>query len=316
MEQAALERETGRLFEKLWAPYGEQQFRESVELFRRRLDRMGFDTGFFAGKTVLDAGCGGGRNTVAMACLGAERAIGIDIGADGIADARLRAKGLENARFDVASILDIPFAADSFDMVWCAGVLMITADEDRALDELTRVLRPGGFLYLLVYADEGMRWPLINTLRPLVSRIGQTAMLEIMVGSGLRENKRRTFLDDLYCPKLDFYNWPRLRRMLERRGYHEIERWPGHARLDHEHSLAEYRNDLIELQHVFQYGAMHASCDREIFGWGAQAIGAVIAAVRGFEDNVTHGRIEVREAMDCVIGQGHHRVLAQKGGSA
>ena len=313
MNREVLERRTGSLFERLWSPYDEEQFRESTALFRRRLDRIGFDVGYFKGKRVLDAGCGGGRNTIAMACLGAAEANGIDIGAAGIEDAKRRAADLDNVRFQVASILDIPFEDASMDLVWCAGVLMITADEDRALDELTRVLKPGGNLYLLVYADEGMRWPLINTLRPLAQVIGHDRMLAAMRGSRIGPSKERTFLDDLYCPKLDFYNWPRLQRMLEKRGYEAITRWPDSARYDHEHDLVEYRTDMEALQRIFAHGRTSGDEVGELFGLAHDLVADAVASVRWFETAVEGGRMTLAEAMQCVIGQGHHRVLATRG---
>lgn len=316
MNRLALEEKTGAIFGRLWSPYDEDRYRESIALFRRRLDRVGFNTGFFRGKRVLDAGCGGGRNTVAMAGLGAAEAIGIDIGMAGIVDARDRARGIENARFEVGSILDLPFETSSFDLVWCAGVLMITADENRALDELTRVLAPGGQLYLLVYADEGMRWPLIEALRPLAASIGHDRMLTTMQAAGTTANKQRTFLDDLYCPKLDFYNWPRLHDMLERRGYRDIERWPRSARLDHEHNLAEYRDDLAALRDILAFGHRTDADFAALFGYGHDMVDAAIAAVRWFESAVAQGRMTEDAAMDTVIGQGHHRVLARLGDSA
>lgn len=316
MNRERLESRTSAIFERLWSPYDEDRFRESVALFSRRLEAVGFDTGFFQGKRVLDAGCGGGRNTIAMAGLGAAEAVGIDIGAAGIEDARRRARGMGNARFEVASILDIPLESDSFDLVWCAGVLMITADENAALDELTRVLKPGGRLYLLVYADGGLRWPLINALRPIAAAIGHDRMLEVMEAAGTSASKQRTFLDDLYCPKLDFYNWPRLRRMLEQRGYADIDRWPRAARLDHEHGLAEYRNDMDELRKVFVHGRGRDTARASLFQCGEDLVTAAIGTVRWFENAATSGRMPVDQAMDTVIGQGHHRVLARLGDNA
>lgn len=314
MSPEVLERETGQLFEKLWAPYDQDSFDESVRLFTRRLDAVGFDSGFFYGKRVLDAGCGGGRNTIAMARLGAAEAQGVDVGLEGILNARERARGLDNAHFRQASILDLPFEAERFDLVWCAGVLMITDDEERALDELTRVLKPGGLLYLLVYADEGMRWPLINTLRPIARRIGQPAIKAAMDGCAMPANKQRTFLDDLFCPKLDFYNWPRLRRMLDKRGYLEMERWGNEARLDHEQSLAAYREDLEQLRAMFAHGAAASDGLAVLYRQGETLTDAVIGTIRWFEQEVAAGRSTEAEAMGTVIGQGHHRVLARKAG--
>jgi ubiquinone/menaquinone biosynthesis C-methylase UbiE len=312
MPRAALEHATGRLFESLWAPYDQKPFDDSVELFTRRLDLIDFDRNFFLGKTVLDAGCGGGRNAIAMARLGAADAQGIDIGLEGILNARERAAGMDNVHFQPASILDIPFEDAHFDLVWCAGVLMITDDEDRALDELTRVLKPGGLLYLLVYADEGMRWPLINTLRPIARQLGQDAVKQTMNESRMPANKQRTFLDDLFCPKLDFYNWDRLRRMLEKRGYQRIERWGAQARLDHEHGLSDYREDLEHLAAMFARGAGDGRELADLYAQGCTMVRAVIDTIRWFESQVAERRIGEAEAMQIVIGQGHHRVLAVK----
>ena len=217
-DRVALEQATGTLFGDLWGPYNTKLFEESVELFFRRLDLAGLPRERFRGARCLDAGCGGGRNSIAMARLGASRVTGIDLGVQGLEDARRRAADLSNVEFQHASILDIPFPDATFDVVWCAGVLMITADEERALDELTRVVKPGGNLYLLVYATEGLRWPLIEWLRPFAAQITQPVIERALEAAGLAANKRRTFLDDLFCPKLDFYDWPRLQRMLERRG--------------------------------------------------------------------------------------------------
>jgi ubiquinone/menaquinone biosynthesis C-methylase UbiE len=318
MLREKLERDTGKLFEKLWSPYDDKLFEDSVNLFTRRLDLIGFDKSWFEGKTVLDAGCGGGRNTIAMARLGAAEAQGIDLGAAGIENAKQRASrlGLGNINFQQASILDIPFEDGKFDLVWCAGVLMITDDEDRALDELTRVLKPGGTLYLLVYASEGMRWPLIETLRPIAARIGQAEVERAMEASGMPANKRRTFLDDLYCPKLDFYNWDRLRRMLERRGYAKVDRWGPEARLDHEHNLEEYRLDLESLRNMWRAGAADAFAAgelQELFRQGDKLTQATIDTIGWFEQQVAAGRSSESEAMETVIGQGHHRLFATKG---
>ncbi|MGH9458945.1 MAG: class I SAM-dependent methyltransferase, partial [Thermoanaerobaculia bacterium] len=249
--QRTLEKTTGERFGRLWAPYDTALFEDSVGLFSRRLVASGFDTSWFRGKRCLDAGCGGGRNSVAMARLGASEVVGIDVGEEGIRNAQERASGLPNVRFQVGSLLDLPFADASFDLVWCAGVLMHTADEERALDELVRVLRPGGYLYLLVYATGGLRWPLIQWLRPLAAAIGESAVQDAMRDANLPANKRRTFLDDLFTPRIYFYDWVVVERMLRSRGMTRVERWDPETRFDHEESLAAYRGDLEDLLRLF-----------------------------------------------------------------
>jgi SAM-dependent methyltransferase len=48
-----------------------------------------------------------------------------------------------------ASATDLPFADGSFGVIWSYAVLEHVEDPERALDEIRRVLKPGGFLLLL-----------------------------------------------------------------------------------------------------------------------------------------------------------------------
>jgi ubiquinone/menaquinone biosynthesis C-methylase UbiE len=313
-DRASLERNTGQLFGDLWAQYDAKLFEESVDLFDKRLQRARFDANWFKGKICLDAGCGGGRNSIAMARLGAKRVVGIDVGEEGLADAEQRSRDLPNVEFQYGSILDIPFPDETFDMVWCAGVLMITANDERALDELTRVTKTGGYLYLLVYATGGLRWPLIQSLRPLASQIDKPAIDRAIQIAGLSANKRRSFLDDLFCPRLDFFHWHRLERMLKERGFREIQRWNTECRLDHEADLESYRKDLQALLALFIAGENHDFGEhRNLFSAGRSAIEATIDSIRWFEEAVQRKDMPVEAAMNRVIGQGHHRVLAVRG---
>jgi ubiquinone/menaquinone biosynthesis C-methylase UbiE len=313
-DRISLERATGRLFSGLWGQYDTKLFEESVELFVKRLKTAHFDVNWFKGKSCLDAGCGGGRNSIAMARLGAKEVVGIDVGKQGLTDAEQRSHGLANVRFQYGSLLDIPFANETFDLVWCAGVLMITADDEKALTELTRVTKKGGFLYLLVYASGGLRWPLIQLLRPMAAQIGKPAVESAIEIAGLSAAKRRTFLDDLFCPRLDFFHWDRLQRMLEERGFKQIKRWSEECRLDHEADLESYRKDLEALLALFVAGDSENFVEnRDLFAAGRSATEATVHSIRWFEEAVRREKISAEAALEQVIGQGHHRVLAIKG---
>lgn len=316
-DRAAVERATGELFGQLFAGYDDPGFRATVELFERRFRANGFDTGWFQGKTCLDAGCGGGRYSIALSLLGAERVEGVDVADAAIADARRRADqlGRSNVCFQVASLLEIPFPDRSFDFVCCSGVLMITRDPEQAAAELSRVLKPGGILYLLVYATEGMRWPLIQLLRPIAAGIGFEAMDRALSLAGLPFAKKRTYMDDLFCPILDFYSWDRLRALLERHGFDRTQRWE-QGRLDHEESLSAYAEDLEALAALWRAGADAGAPElrrlQPSFEIGARLTSAAAEAVRLAEQEVQRGEVSENEAMRRVIGQGHHRLLAWK----
>lgn len=311
--QHETEQRTGEVFGELWPAYGDKLFEDSIQLFYKRLDAVGFATSWFKGKRVLDAGCGGGRNAIAMAWCGAE-VVGVDLSASGLEDARKRARGLSSISFQETSLLDLPFASADFEMAWCAGVLQHTVDPARVLDELARVLKPGGLLYLLVYATGGMRWPLITLLRPLAAYLGFDLVEAAVEKAGLPANKRRTFLDDLFTPLLDFYTWERLCSMLEARGFVRLERWGRQARFDHEASLDAYRTDLEALLQLFEAGAgLEVGASRQqAFARSAGLVGTVVAHIEDLEAQVDGGGLAEEEAMSLLIGQGHHRVLALK----
>ncbi len=98
---------------------------------------------------VLDAGCGTGQNMARVRDAVTPQVYGFDYAAYGAKFCRER--GLRH--ICVASVNDIPFSADAFDAVMCIDVLECDAvDEDRALRELVRVVRPGGHLILVAPA--------------------------------------------------------------------------------------------------------------------------------------------------------------------
>jgi SAM-dependent methyltransferase len=98
-----------------------------------------------AGKVVLDAGCGVGWGSALLLSAGARRVLGIDIDLGAVADSCRRTP---SGRFAVADLAALPMPSASVDVVVCFEVLEHTADAYRTLDELVRVLRPGGLLFV------------------------------------------------------------------------------------------------------------------------------------------------------------------------
>ncbi len=101
------------------------------------------------GQRLLDVGCGGGWLSVRLAeAVAPGELVGIDFEQSQVDIARETAaeRGLENARFQVADALELPFEEGSFDVVHLGGVLLHVGDAGRALREARRVLRPNGLL--------------------------------------------------------------------------------------------------------------------------------------------------------------------------
>lgn len=104
--------------------------------------------GDWRGKHVLDLGCGGGFMAEALTRRGAQ-VIGVDPSAPAIAIARKHAEdtGL-SITYHVGAGENLPVATASVDMVVCVDVLEHVKDLDAVLDEIRRVLKPGGvFLF-------------------------------------------------------------------------------------------------------------------------------------------------------------------------
>ncbi|MGF1552644.1 MAG: bifunctional 2-polyprenyl-6-hydroxyphenol methylase/3-demethylubiquinol 3-O-methyltransferase UbiG [Paracoccaceae bacterium] len=96
------------------------------------------------GRDALDLGCGGGFLAEALVERGA-RVTGLDPSEGAIESARTHAReaGLD-IRYDVGPGEAMPYADDSFDLVLSVDVLEHVSSLDATLDEVRRVLRPGG----------------------------------------------------------------------------------------------------------------------------------------------------------------------------
>jgi SAM-dependent methyltransferase len=121
------------------------------------VDLLHADTAYPAGSTVLEAGCGVGAQTIALAPRSPEaRFTSIDISADSIAEARRRADraGLTNVEFRQADIFALPFDAESFDHVFACFVLEHLSRPVEALSILHSLIRPGGTI-TVIEGDHG-----------------------------------------------------------------------------------------------------------------------------------------------------------------
>lgn len=98
---------------------------------------------------LVDIGCGPGAQALLWAA-GGHRAIGIDISAPLIEVARQRAAeaGANDARFQVGSATSLELPDASADVVLVSELLEHLPDWQSCVDEATRVLRPGGVIYL------------------------------------------------------------------------------------------------------------------------------------------------------------------------
>ncbi|MCC6283845.1 MAG: methyltransferase domain-containing protein [Phycisphaerales bacterium] len=143
----------GSLYADYWARpdrWGKHSFADPEPLAEQILTTCG-------GGRILDVGCGMGLLARTLLRKGVD-ARGVDVAPAPVEEANRLAPG----RFQVASILDLPFDDGSFDTVVSTDCLEHIREEDvpRALAELARVTRHGAFVRLAVTPDRDRTWHL------------------------------------------------------------------------------------------------------------------------------------------------------------
>lgn len=100
--------------------------------------------------TIMDVGCGNGRNACALAAMGFGRVLANDPVASLVAEAKEKGEGIGGGVEGVeAALPTLPYADGCADVAVCWGVLYVLPNREAvvsALGEVRRVLRPGGYL--------------------------------------------------------------------------------------------------------------------------------------------------------------------------
>lgn len=155
--QATLE----RLFLAAGTPVGSDEFFRQTEATRYRLypylpALVGFDR--WRGCHVLEVGTGMGVDHVRFARAGAYLT-GVDLTPFHleVTAARLRAEGLSSELIR-ADAERLPFLDASFNHVYSCGVLFLVPEIQRAIDEIYRVLRPGGETLVMLYHKTSLHY--------------------------------------------------------------------------------------------------------------------------------------------------------------
>lgn len=185
------------------------------------------DVKLIRGRDCIDVGCGMGRWTKTMQALGARSVLSIDA-----SESAIRSVSRFNDLVMRADLMDLPIQhpelVGGFDFACFWGVAMCTHDPREAFLSAASVVKPGGSMYLMVYAPEGINGrALTNSQRRAFHKLSSvedrlafvTHVYERRWDSGypLRDNLKNRLRNLLRRPKggaigvLDmlqpFYNW-------------------------------------------------------------------------------------------------------------
>lgn len=155
-------------------------YRERRQATLRWVEELGLPTG----ARVLEVGCGAGLTSVALAQRGlAVEAIDSTQTMTDLTRREAETAGLAgrlNAR--VGDVHNIEFASESFDLVMAVGVIPWLHSPSRGVDEMARVLRPGGYLLLTADNRARLNWLLDPRSSPVLAplRIAIKHLLHVL----------------------------------------------------------------------------------------------------------------------------------------
>ncbi len=132
---------------------GEEAYFADLEVQRYRSHRhlIPWITSMVPGKSVLEIGSGVGLDSFTMAKHGLE-VTALDLTHVGVATAHARfARHGLSGRFAVSDACNLPVGDATFDYVYSFGVLHHTADTEKSIREVFRVLKPGGQARIMLY---------------------------------------------------------------------------------------------------------------------------------------------------------------------
>lgn len=135
-------------------PEGSLEYFEAIAENRNQLEPFIAEYAQFekwAGKKILEVGCGVGSDLLRFAKAGAQT-VGIDFSPKSafLAKSRLHAYNHQGDVL-VADAENLPFKEEEFELIYSWGVLHHTPNPERAIHEIYRVTKPGGEVCIMLY---------------------------------------------------------------------------------------------------------------------------------------------------------------------
>lgn len=159
---------------------------------------------------VLDLGCGTGWASRRMArAVKNGEVVGVDVADEMLRRAEAASKGIRNVRYLWGSAESLPLPDNHFDKVLSVESFYYYADQGAALDELHRVIAPGGRLFILInlYKDNpySLRW--VGQLQVPVQAISEAEYVALLQKHGFVDVETRRIPDRSPTPETYSGKW-------------------------------------------------------------------------------------------------------------
>jgi len=188
-----------RMYAKPFRRYQQRRRLEVVREFAREAGGLG------SSPQILDVGCGDGYgSTMVLDGFPYTTFVGLDLSAAKLCVARAN---LRNSRVVLGDAERLPLSDKCFDMAFSLETLEHLLDPSKALQEISRVLRPGGVFFLSVPVSSSFNaamgrfwktWRHRERFREHLQTYTCRSLMELLERSGLRPSSHR------YC----VFNYP------------------------------------------------------------------------------------------------------------
>lgn len=170
-------------------------------------------------QVIVDVGCGAGAILAALAHKFSQKTcIGVDISGARISEAQQKVVGLQNTTFHETSIYEIPLQDSSVDVVYTRFLLEYLKDPIRAIQELGRIVKPGGSIVLQDLDGQLLfQYPYqVPEIELVFKTLGQTTGFDPYIGRKLYYYSRKAGLAlnnldvrpyHLFAGKIDEFNY-------------------------------------------------------------------------------------------------------------
>lgn len=192
---------------------------------------------WFAGKHVLDAGCGNGRWSYGFAKLGAS-VTAVDINTSALEATKKALQEFETPKNFVHSALETldKLPLNAYDLVFSWGVIHHCQSFNKALDQLLKRVKEGGIIYLYLYGRESFSFDadlelfkervIYNTLPTWNEK------LQFLMEKSGGDRNRLHINHDIYAPLINRrLQFDEVRAVLSAQGFSHIERTIDHTEL-------------------------------------------------------------------------------------
>ena len=181
-----------KLFNKLWTNFNLKDFKkERLGRYNKRLKINNLKP-FIKNKNVADFGCGHGNFLFSCCYLGAKECDGIDYGFNSIQYAKkmsiiLNLKNKTN--FYCRSVYKSKLRSNYYDFAIQNGVFHHLRNEQKAYNEIFRILKKGGYCWVYTDGGGGLRDFVSDLIQNILNKVDTSSVINIVRSFGLTTNK-------------------------------------------------------------------------------------------------------------------------------